>query len=118
MADKLAKSARYLSNVLSLDVSNFTTLQVIPVWKKIQISTHLRHFISALSRNTGFERWFNLHRNTKYKKLAVYWHSTFQALENDEPSSSTSFLALSKKITCQVFDRGTSYHRTYKKEAS
>jgi len=41
MADKLAKSARYSSNVLSLDVSNFTTLQIIPVWKKIQISTHL-----------------------------------------------------------------------------
>ena len=97
MADKLAKSARYSSNVLSLDVSNFTTLQVIPVWKKIQISTHLRHFISDLSRNTGFERWFNLHRNTKYRKLEVDWHSTFQALDNDEPRSSTSFLASSKK---------------------
>ena len=77
IADKLAKSAQYSSNVLSLDVSNFTTLQVIPVWKKIQISTHLRHFISDLSRNTGFERWFNLHRNTKYRKLEVDWYSTF-----------------------------------------
>jgi hypothetical protein len=72
-------------------------LQVIPVWKKIQLSTHLRHFISDLSRNTGFEKWFNLHRNSKYRKLEVDWHSTFKALDNDEPSSSTSFLASSKK---------------------
>src|SRR5207248_10169416 len=50
-----------------------------------------------LSRNTGFERWFNLHQNTKYRKLEVDWHSTFQALDNDEPHSSTSFLASSKK---------------------
>jgi ribonuclease HI len=95
--DALSKAARYSSKVLSLKVSNFITLQVAPVWKNIRISTHLRHFIADISRNDGFEKWFNLHRNSKYRRLQIDWHSTFSALDNDEDSSSTSFQASSVK---------------------
>ena len=95
--DQLAKSARYSSNTLILDLSNFVSIQVIPVWKNITITSHLRHFIADLSRNIGFEAWFNLHRNTKYRKIDIDWESTFYVLDNNDPSNTTSFPASARK---------------------
>jgi len=50
-------------NILMVNASQFDTMNVIPIWKKFTIETNFRKFIAQLSRNTGFEEWFNLNRN-------------------------------------------------------
>ena len=76
--DKLSKAAHNNQdvNILMVNASQFDTMNVIPTWKKFTIETNFRKFIAQLSHNTGFEEWFNLNRNKKYRALNVDWQST------------------------------------------
>src|SRR5947207_12356342 len=84
-------------NILMVNASQFDTMNIIPTWKKFTIETNFRKFIAQLSRNTGFEKWFNLNRNKKYRSLNVDWQSTFYILSDEEPILITSFLHLDEK---------------------
>ena len=100
--DKLSKAAHNNQdvNILMVNASQFDTMNVIPTWKKFTIETNFRKFIAQLSRNTGFEEWFNLNRNKKYRALNVDWQSTFYILSDEEPTSTTSFSASGRKRSC------------------
>src|ERR1044071_6468121 len=97
--DKLSKAAHNNQdiNILMVNASQFDTMNVLPKWKKFNIETNFRKFIAQLSRNTGFEEWFNLNRNKKYRALNVDWQSTFYILSDEEPTSTTSFSASGRK---------------------
>src|ERR1043165_8907531 len=97
--DKLFKAAHNNQdiNILIVNASQFDTMNVLPKWKKFNIETNFRKFIAQLSCNTGFEEWFNLNRNTKYRDLNVDWQSTFYILNDDETTSTTSFASSWRK---------------------
>src|SRR2546421_12645119 len=50
-------------------------------------------------KNRGFENWLNIRCNQKYRSLKIDWHSTFKALNDDEPSAKTSFFASNRKVS-------------------
>jgi RNase H len=97
--DSLAKLQHSFSNapVFNLKLHSFSTLLFVPLWNNIPIESHLRHFITDLSRVNGFESFLNLHRNRKYRSCSIDWSSTFMALSDDEPASHTSFSASYRK---------------------
>jgi hypothetical protein len=63
----------------------------VPKWNNIYIEQNLRKFISLTSKVKGFEKFFNLNRNEKYRNLDVDWTTTFQLLHTDIESTSTDF---------------------------
>jgi ribonuclease HI len=97
--DSMVKSAHHDNNLLTLSLNfhSFDTISALPRWQGLPIECHLRHFISNLSRNTGFESWLSLYRNFKYHEVPIDWEATFFALSSDESSAETSFTASSKK---------------------
>src|SRR6185437_14298723 len=74
--DEMAKAAT-LAPRLTFKTSQFDHINYFSRWKNLNIEDHLRHFITMISRNKGFETWINLYRNTKYRNLEVDWVSTF-----------------------------------------
>ncbi|CAB4373678.1 unnamed protein product [Rhizophagus irregularis] len=56
-----------------------------------------RKFIAQTSLVKGFKSFFNLSRNTKYRRNNVEWESTFLLLSCDESSNTTSFQASALK---------------------
>lgn len=56
-----------------------------------------RKFIAQTSLVKGFKSFFNLSRNTKYRRNNVEWESTFFLLSCDESSNTTSFQASALK---------------------
>ncbi|PKY57505.1 hypothetical protein RhiirA4_478616, partial [Rhizophagus irregularis] len=54
-------------------------------------------FISQASKVRGFEEFFNLARNVKYRHTNVDWKSTFDVLSGDELSNITTFKSSQKK---------------------
>ena len=97
--DALATSAHF-ENTNLIDLINFGQQQisVIPKWRGTTIDQHLRHFITDISRNKGFEKWFNLFRNTKYRSSWIDWDATFFILNNNDDKLHTSFSASRKKV--------------------
>src|SRR5688572_19127980 len=70
LADTLATNAHF-DNTPLFEIVNQNQKQIyyVPRWRNITIDQHFRHFIVRISRNNGFEKWFNLFRNTKYRSL-------------------------------------------------
>ena len=98
--DSLAKLAiQNQEHVLTFLPTNMDNILYFPRWKGLLIEDHLRHFIVKISRNCGFENWLNIRRNQKYRSLEIDWHSTFKALNDDEPSAETSFFASNRKVS-------------------
>jgi hypothetical protein len=72
-------------------------LPVIPRWNNVIIQHNLRKFISLLTKVKGFEEFFNLGRNTKYRALDTNWEFTFEALNADIISTETDFTSTKRK---------------------
>jgi len=82
--DKMIKDA-HNDNYLSLEIKydDIDNLNAIPRWNNVIINQNLRKFISLISKVKGFEKFFNLGRNAKYRKLEVDWKLTFEMLNSD-----------------------------------
>jgi hypothetical protein len=76
---------------------NFNSIRYFPSWKNIPAEINLRQFFTSVSRNTGFEKFLYLHRNSKYVNLDVDWKTTFFVLNDDENSSITTSFASNRK---------------------
>ena len=63
----------------------------------IPIENRLRHFITDINRNMGFESFLNISRNRKYRSLHINWSLTFQHLDDDADYQSTNFTFSKKK---------------------
>ena len=79
------------------NISNFDFISYFPCWKNILIENNLRHFISDISRNIGFEKFLNLHRNIRYINSEIDWTTTFFILNDEENTTETSFFASNRK---------------------
>ncbi|CAH1771224.1 5796_t:CDS:2, partial [Entrophospora sp. SA101] len=68
--DKVDELARLMHGHDSLPIAfipdNLFSISYIPCWNNVIVEKHLRHFITDLSRNCGFEQFINLYRNNKY----------------------------------------------------
>jgi len=97
--DSIASSAHF-DNTGLLDLINIGQQQisVIPKWCNITVDQHLRHFITSISRTRGFEKWFNLFRNTKYRSQYIDWDATFFLLNSDDNKLQTSFTSSRRKV--------------------
>ena len=97
MVDQYANKAYTTSFSLALIPTSLLSISFFPLWRKLPLETHLRHFISNLSKNTGFEQWLGLYRNRKYLHLHIDWTATFQLLNYELPNNETNFKASSRK---------------------
>jgi hypothetical protein len=97
--DSIASSAHFdNTNLLELINIGQQQISVIPKWRNITIDQHLRHFITSVSRTKGFEKWFNLFRNTKYRSQYIDWDATFFLLNSDNDKLHTSFTSSRRKV--------------------
>src|SRR6266511_2744049 len=87
--DTLAKEAIY-SDVMDFNTINSLYI-VIPKYNNFLITTHLRSFIKNLSNVKGFFKFYQLHRNAKYRQLDIDWNNTFAYLNADSTTITTSF---------------------------
>ena len=62
-ADRLARDAHTSDLVMNIIDYNNSCLNYVPLWNNIRIETNLRKFLTQLSWNKGFEKFFNLYRN-------------------------------------------------------
>src|SRR5436190_5201258 len=92
LADELASSAHF-DNTHLIDLENCGQqhLSYVPKWRNLTVDQHLRHFIKQISKTKGFEKWFNLFRNTKYRSSWIDWDATFYILNDNGNKSTTSF---------------------------
>jgi Leucine-rich repeat (LRR) protein len=95
--DSSANAAHNSTTYFNVDNFVHAQLQYLPCWHGIPIENHLRHFITNISRNIGFESFLNLSRNQKYRTLHINWSLTFQHLDDDADHQSTSFTFSRKK---------------------
>ncbi|GES86412.1 ribonuclease H-like domain-containing protein [Rhizophagus clarus] len=98
-ADKLTKDAHFDQDNHILFKSDATTMKLLPQWNRITIENKLRRFIRTTTTYKGLEKFINLRRNMKYRKLEVDWTSTFQCLNCDIQNNETSMS--SSKIKAQ-----------------
>ncbi|GES99352.1 hypothetical protein GLOIN_2v1777499 [Rhizophagus clarus] len=98
-ADKLTKDAHFDQDNHILFKSDATTMKLLPQWNGITIENKLKRFIRTTTTYKGLEKFINLRRNTKYRKLEVDWTSTFQCLNCDIQNNETSMS--SSKIKAQ-----------------
>ncbi|PKB91966.1 hypothetical protein RhiirA5_446680, partial [Rhizophagus irregularis] len=66
-------------------------------WNDIEVEQSPRKFIFQTSKVRGFEEFFNLARNIKYRRTNIDWKSTFEVLSGDDPSTITTFKSSRKK---------------------
>ena len=93
--DELAK-LHLLSETIQFKVSNGLYITA-PKIIDINISTHLGHFITSISHILGFQEFFNLNRNAKYKSLGIDWLLTFKCLSSGSSHTITSFTSSNRK---------------------
>ncbi|PKC14794.1 hypothetical protein RhiirA5_495090 [Rhizophagus irregularis] len=60
-------------------------------WNNITVEQSPRKFISQSSKVKGFEEFFNLARNTKYRRNCIDWKMTFDILSGSEVPNDTTF---------------------------
>ncbi|PKY59865.1 hypothetical protein RhiirA4_430719 [Rhizophagus irregularis] len=60
-------------------------------WNGISIEQSPRKFISQLSKVHGFEKFFNLAQNIKYRRNSIDWKLSFNILSGSEASNTTTF---------------------------
>jgi hypothetical protein len=65
-------------------------MKVLPCWNGILIENKLRSFLKSICNYKGLEKFINLNRNSKYRKLEVDWTSTFSCLNCDINNNETS----------------------------
>ena len=94
----MAKSAHGSNQPLfQLRHTSLPNIKHFPRWNNILVEKNLRKFITNISWNTGFEKWFTLHRNKKYRNLQVDWSSTFKILNENKSSEYTNLIFSKRK---------------------
>ncbi|PKC59036.1 hypothetical protein RhiirA1_400242 [Rhizophagus irregularis] len=84
-------------NLLTLNVENMKNIHYTLNWNNIEVEQSPRKFISQASKVKGFEEFFNLARNVKYRRTNIDWKSTFEVLSDDDPSNITTFKSSRRK---------------------
>ncbi|CAB5337802.1 unnamed protein product [Rhizophagus irregularis] len=85
------------SSIITLLTDNMKNIHYILNWNNIEVEQSPRKFISQTSKVRGFEEFFNLARNVKYRRTNIDWKSTFEVLSGDDPSNITTFKSSRKK---------------------
>jgi hypothetical protein len=85
------------ASIITLLTNHMDNIKFSLKWNNIIIEQSPRKFISLTSKVTGFEEFFNLARNTKYRRTNVDWESTFFTLSALESSNVTTLKASFKK---------------------
>src|SRR6266487_2956155 len=96
-ADQVARDAHTSDYITEFVDNNNFCLNYIPLWNGIRIEKNPRQFLTDLSWNKGFEQFYNLYRNHKYRTNNIDWQLTFSHLCDDESSTITSFSNSRKK---------------------
>ncbi|GBC05218.1 hypothetical protein RclHR1_00610030 [Rhizophagus clarus] len=91
--DRLAKSAHGDQDRFINFTNTAPSIKVLSLWNDIIIETHLRKFIKMVSQIKGLEKFINLHRNAKYRKLEVDWTSAFECFNCDIANNETSMFS-------------------------
>ena len=94
--DRLARESHTSDYIVEIIDRFNPCLSYTPLWNGIKIEKHLRHFITDVSWNRGFEQFYNLFRNAKYRNNNIKWDLTFSHL-NDDGSSTITSLPISQK---------------------
>jgi len=97
--DRLAKDAHFDQDRFINFKRDACTMKVLPKWNGILIENRLRLFVKTLSNFKGLEKFLNLNRNSKYRRLEVDWTSTFLCLNCDINKNETS--VSSSKVKAQ-----------------
>ncbi|PKY57155.1 hypothetical protein RhiirA4_478020 [Rhizophagus irregularis] len=79
------------NSIITLLTNNMDNIHYTSKWNNIKIKQASRKFISQTSKVRGFEEFFNLARNVKYRRTNVNWKLTFENLSGDELSNITTF---------------------------
>ncbi|CAB4439247.1 unnamed protein product [Rhizophagus irregularis] len=91
--------------------NEFIDIKCSEVHNNNEIEQSPRKFISQTSKVRGFEEFFNLARNVKYRRTNVDWKSTFEVLSGDELSNITTFKSSRKKAEkIKFFNGRITYH--------
>ncbi|CAB4384211.1 unnamed protein product [Rhizophagus irregularis] len=86
------------NSILEFKYNNLKGIDYIPRWNNIIIEKGLRKFFKNLGNINNFEKFLNLNRNGKYRRLNIDWKTTFTLLEGDRDESTfVTSLSSSKK---------------------
>ncbi|CAB5157493.1 unnamed protein product [Rhizophagus irregularis] len=85
------------SSIITLLTDNMKNIHYTLNWNDIEVEQSPRKFIFQTSKVRGFEEFFNLARNIKYRRTNIDWKSTFEVLSGDDPSTITTFKSSRKK---------------------
>jgi len=96
-ADKLASNAHLSRDFLVINDAFNPCLDYVPQWNNITIERRPRKFLTDISWNRGFESFFNLFRNHKYRSNNIHWSSTFAYVNGDSDTCVTNFVSSQKK---------------------
>jgi hypothetical protein len=97
--DRLAKEIHFDENAYINFKNDASLMKILPKWNGILIENRLRSFIKMICNFKGMEKFLNLYRNSKYRRLEVDWTSTFQCLNSDIQKNETS--VSSSKVKAQ-----------------
>jgi ribonuclease HI len=97
--DHLAKEVHFNQDAYVNFKNDANLMKVLPKWNGILIENRLRSFIKMICNFKDMEKFLNLYRNSKYKRLEVNWTSTFQCLNCDILKNETSIS--SSKVKAQ-----------------
>ena len=86
--DLLAKDA-LSCEPMTINIIN-SLYNVAPKFSNTVITTHVRKFIKSLTTIDSFFEFFNLRRNAKYRQLNIDWISTFEYINADSPTTTTT----------------------------
>lgn len=81
----------YSQHGLNINLNNLQVITYLPYWNDIPIETNLRKFLKLYTNTRDLEKFLNLNRNQKYRKLNVNWEITFSLLQGSQSSRYTDF---------------------------
>ncbi|PKK77894.1 hypothetical protein RhiirC2_770833 [Rhizophagus irregularis] len=79
------------SSIITFLTNNMDNINYVLKWNNITVEQSPRKFISQSSKVKGFEEFFNLARNTKYRRNCIDWKMTFDILSGSEVPNDTTF---------------------------
>ena len=95
--DNLCKQAHTKDQFITIKNTQLENIRIVPRWNNIRIDQNLRQFLTLLSRFRGFEQFYNLNRNGKYRKNNIHWETTFNVLNYDIENYKTNIKSSNKK---------------------
>src|SRR4051795_6073376 len=78
-------------NFIKLNPLNSFKLHFLPRWNGILIESNLRRFLRTVCRTKNHEKFLNLNRNGKYRRLNIDWKSTYKILNGEDKITKGTF---------------------------